>query len=136
VADLSLDANQAQRRRSAALIVAMSALAVGGAVARWPRGGEAPAPCPHPALRDGMLACDGEGEPPGARAWLAGGKLDVNRATRGELEQIPGVGPSLAGAIVEARGARGPFSTLEELDDVPGIGPKTLEKLRSVLDVR
>lgn len=98
--------------------------------------GDALAPCPAPALRGGLLVCDGDGAPAGARAWLAGGKLDVNAATARELEEIPGVGPSLARSIVEARTARGRFSSLEELDEVSGIGPKTLAKLSAVLEVR
>lgn len=130
------DANAVQRRRSAALVVAMTTLALAGVAARHAGAGTPPAPCPAPALRGGVLVCDGRGEPAGARGWLAGGKLDVNQATARELEQIPGVGPSLAKKIIDARAARGRFATLEELDEVPGIGPKTLEKLRGVLDVR
>lgn len=86
-------------------------------------------------MRDGVLVCDGQGAPAGARAWLVGERLDVNRASTRELEAIPGVGPALAGAIVEARAARGGFTTWEELDDVPGVGPKTHQKLAAWLRV-
>lgn len=125
-----------QRRRSAALAVLMCALAVVGALSRVPLGGRPLAVCAQPALWDGVLVCDGNGAPAGARAWLAGQKLDVNRATEKELEQIPGVGPSLAHAILAVRTERGRFAHLSELDDVPGVGPKTLTKLSGFLEVR
>lgn len=72
----------------------------------------------------------------GARAWLVGHKLNANEAKASELEAIPGVGPSMARAIVAARTERGRFSSLDDLDSVRGIGPKTLEVLRAFLEVR
>ena len=82
-----------------------------------------------------MLVCDGRGQPPGARAWLVGQKLDVNRARRHELELVPGIGPSLARAILDTRTARGAFASTDALDDVPGVGPKTLAKLARFVTV-
>ena len=61
--------------------------------------------------------------------------LDVNAADRTELLQIPGVGPTLADAILTHRSTFGPFQSLDELDGVPGIGGKTLDKLRNWLVV-
>ncbi len=61
--------------------------------------------------------------------------LDVNAADRVELLQIPGVGPTLADAILAHRSTFGPFQSLDELDGVPGIGGKTLDKLRQWLVV-
>ena len=97
--------------------------------------GVPPAPCERPARRDGLLVCDGQGAPARARAWLAGRKLDVNEASQLDLEAIPGVGPSLARAIVQARGA-GRFASLDELDAVPGIGAKTLARLTRFIELR
>jgi competence protein ComEA len=56
-------------------------------------------------------------------------RIDLNRATRAELLQLPGVGESLAGRIEERRQQR-PFGRVEELIEVPGIGVTTLERLR------
>lgn len=56
--------------------------------------------------------------------------LNVNTADRVELLQVPGVGPSLADAILSHRNTFGPFNSLDELDGVKGIGGKTLDKLR------
>jgi competence ComEA-like helix-hairpin-helix protein len=55
--------------------------------------------------------------------------IDVNRATVAELQKLPGIGPTLAGRIVEKRQQR-PFAGVEELRKVKGIGPKTYEALR------
>ena len=62
-----------------------------------------------------------------------GGRVDLNAASAEELESLPGIGPSLAGAIVAYREANGPFAGVDDLDDVPGIGPKTLENIRPLV---
>jgi competence protein ComEA len=54
----------------------------------------------------------------------------VNTASAAELELLPGIGPALAGRIIEHRQANGPFRAVEDLTKVRGIGPKTLDKLR------
>jgi competence protein ComEA len=51
--------------------------------------------------------------------------IDPNLADAATLETLPGIGPSRALAIVEARG-RQPFRRIEDLERVPGIGPRTL----------
>lgn len=56
------------------------------------------------------------------RTWRT--EVNVNSASRGELEEIPGVGPSLAAAIVEER-EKGAFQDIDDLASrVPGIGEK------------
>jgi competence protein ComEA len=123
------------------LAVVVAVIGVVGVIARLPGAGALPAPCDHSALRDGVIVC-GAGDPVegGAeldgRAWLFGRKLDVNRASAGDLERISGVGPSLAARIVEERTRRGRFASLDELDDVDGVGPKLLAKLALVVEVR
>jgi len=64
------------------------------------------------------------------------GPLDLNTATASQLETVPGIGPALAGRIVEYRKQHGPFKTYEELDRVSGIGKATLEKFRPYLYVK
>lgn len=61
--------------------------------------------------------------------------LDLNRASRDELERLPGIGPGLAGRIVEARERRGPFSSVDDLRRVRGIGRSTLERVRPRLAI-
>jgi competence protein ComEA len=61
--------------------------------------------------------------------------VNLNTATAGELEALPGIGAKKAEAIVEARKARGGFKSVDELVDVRGIGPAQMEKLRPHLRV-
>ncbi len=58
-----------------------------------------------------------------------GHKVDINRATRDELEALPGIGPVLAGRILEYRERHGPFRSLDDLLKVKGIGPKTVARI-------
>jgi competence ComEA-like helix-hairpin-helix protein len=60
--------------------------------------------------------------------------IDVNRATADELQQLPGVGPTLSARIIQARQQR-PFRLVDDLRHVKGIGPKTLESLRPYVKV-
>ncbi|WP_010094124.1 helix-hairpin-helix domain-containing protein [Ornithinibacillus scapharcae] len=56
-------------------------------------------------------------------------KLRINHATVDEIQQLPGIGPSKAKAIVEYRDEHGYFNKVEDLLEVSGIGEKTLEAL-------
>ncbi len=57
----------------------------------------------------------------------------INTATADELEELPGVGPSLAAAIIAQRETAGPFTSLDDVDAVDGIGPRMLETLGPLL---
>jgi competence protein ComEA len=61
--------------------------------------------------------------------------IDPNRATAGELQKLPGIGPAIAERIVAYRSTHGPFRTLEEICEVKGIGPRILERIRPYLVV-
>jgi competence ComEA-like helix-hairpin-helix protein len=69
-----------------------------------------------------------------AAARLAAWQLpvDVNHATLDELASLDGVGPRLAGRIVDAR----PFSSVDDLARVSGIGGHRVDHLRERLTVR
>jgi competence protein ComEA len=77
----------------------------------------------------------GESVPPTVVADAPAGPLDLNTATAAQLDQLPGVGPSLAAAIVRARERQGPFASVDGLLDVPGIGPAKLDALRDLVRV-
>ena len=61
--------------------------------------------------------------------------LDLNRATNGELAQLPGIGEELARRIVEYREANGPFESVEELMEVSGIGEGKFAGLEGCITV-
>jgi len=61
--------------------------------------------------------------------------VDLNHADRAELEQVPGIGPSLAKEIADDRQKRGRFKSVEELRRVKGVGPATLDKVRPFLSI-
>ena len=61
--------------------------------------------------------------------------ININTATRAELQSLSGIGPVLSQRIIDYREKHGPFKTIEELDDVYGIGPKRLEAMRDRVTV-
>lgn len=61
---------------------------------------------------------------------LALAAVDINTADAATLEQVKGIGPAKAAAIVDYRKANGPFKSVDDLVNVPGIGEKTVEQLR------
>jgi competence protein ComEA len=67
--------------------------------------------------------------PPADDAHRPDGTLDLNRATAADLEELPGVGPVLAGRILDWREAHGPFTAVGQLREVAGIGEKTFQSL-------
>jgi competence protein ComEA len=78
------------------------------------------------------------GESPAAAATVPGptaspdvpAAVDINTADALALEQIPGIGPVRAQAIIEYRTQIGSFDSIDELLEVTGIGPATLESMR------
>lgn len=65
----------------------------------------------------------------------AAGPLDLNRATAGDLETLPGIGPATAAAIVDDRERNGPFASVDDLDRVAGIGPAKLAAISDLVTV-
>lgn len=60
-------------------------------------------------------------------------KINVNRASATELDALPGIGPTLAGRIVDYRSANGPFVSVNDLGKVSGIGPRLLANISSLV---
>lgn len=60
--------------------------------------------------------------------------VSLNRASREELEKLPGIGPALAARIVEHRERFGPFRRAEHLMLVRGISERRFREIRPYLD--
>ncbi|QGS68904.1 ComEA family DNA-binding protein [Oceanobacillus sp. 143] len=63
------------------------------------------------------------------------GKVRINYATQEEIENLNGIGPSKAQAIIAHRDEHGFFQTVEDLLEVSGIGEKTLENMKDSIQV-
>ncbi len=83
-----------------------------------PRQGEA-----APPLQNGLV--------PGA----ATEKININTASVEELDQLPGIGPAMAKAIIDYRTKNGPFKRIEDVNAVKGIGDALFEKLKDQITV-
>jgi competence protein ComEA len=72
---------------------------------------------------------------PDAPEGSATGLVNINTADSETLQTLPGIGPALAGRIIDYRDEHGPFVTVDDLTAVKGIGEATLEKLRPLITV-
>ena len=61
--------------------------------------------------------------------------VNINTASKKELDALPGIGEVLAQRIIDYRQAHGKFQHLEELTNVSGIGQKRLEALLDYVTV-
>lgn len=61
---------------------------------------------------------------------LALAAVNLNTATKQELESLQGIGPAKAQAIIDYRTKNGGFKTIDDLKNVSGIGEKTFDKLK------
>ena len=61
--------------------------------------------------------------------------LDLNAATVDQLDELPGVGPVTAAAIIAWREQNGRFASVDQLGEVDGIGPARLDRLRELVRV-
>ncbi|MET0143976.1 MAG: helix-hairpin-helix domain-containing protein [Ilumatobacteraceae bacterium] len=77
----------------------------------------------------------GPDPPPGAGTTSPVGPIDLNRATAAELDDLPGIGPATAQAIVDHRSTNGPFASVDDLEAVRGIGPAKLDAIRGLVAV-
>ena len=69
-------------------------------------------------------------------AWsLALAAVNINTATKEELDALPGIGPVKAQAIIDYRNANGPFKTPEDIMKVKGIKEGEFSKIRGQIAV-
>jgi len=81
----------------------------------------------------------GEAAPPsppdGSAPDAATAMININTASVEELDKLPGIGPSIAKAIIDYRTKNGPFKQIEDINDVKGIGDALFEKIKDQITV-
>ena len=77
----------------------------------------------------GVGGAAGAGGIGGATSSASSQQININLASVVELEQLPGVGPATAKAIVAYREKFGAFLKVEDLLKVRGIGPAKLSEI-------
>ncbi len=93
---------------------------------------------PAPGVDPGAVTGGAGGSPEGGATGSsggAGGPVNLNTATADALDELPGVGPATAAAIVRDREQHGPFRSVGDLERVRGIGPAKLEQLHDLVTV-
>jgi len=58
--------------------------------------------------------------------------LNINTATKEQLDALPGIGPSTAQAIIDGR----PYAKTEDLLKVKGIDPNIFTQIKDLITVR
>ena len=76
------------------------------------------------------------GEMSAAARLALGLRIDLNRASEGDLSLVPGIGERMASQIMQLRLEKGAFRDLSDLTAVPGIKEKKLNSLKDYMMVR
>ncbi len=63
------------------------------------------------------------------------GKVNINTATKEELDTLPGVGESTANKIISYREENGKFKSIEEIKEVSGIGDSKFEQIKDLIEI-
>ena len=62
-------------------------------------------------------------------------KININTATKTDLETLPGIGESTALKIIEYRKKKGKFKLIEDIKQVNGIGENKFNKINELITV-
>ncbi len=67
---------------------------------------------------------------------LSSSIVNINTASQTELEELPGIGPSISSRIIEYRNQKGNFKKIEDVKNVTGIGDSKFEKIKDLIKVK
>jgi competence protein ComEA len=62
---------------------------------------------------------------------VSSGPININRATLRQLDGLDGIGPVIAGRIIDYRKKNGSFLTIDDLQKVSGIGAAKFAQIKS-----
>ena len=62
-------------------------------------------------------------------------KVNINTASKEELDTLPGIGESTANKIINYRKENGKFKTIEEIKEVSGIGDSKYEQIKNLIEI-
>ena len=62
--------------------------------------------------------------------------ININTANDTELEELPGIGASIAGRIIEYKNQNGKFKNIEDIKNVTGIGDSKYDKIKDLIKVK
>lgn len=72
---------------------------------------------------------------PGLSIGGSGLLVNINSATQTELENLPGIGPTLAKRIIDYRNQYGFFDSVDSIKEVPGFGEAVFEQIKDLITV-
>jgi competence protein ComEA len=120
-------------RRADLSAVNLAATVEDGQQIRVPRIGERPAVGASAGTSASGSSASGASAAGGGGGSAGAAKLSLASATVEQLDQLDGIGPTLAKRIVQFREEKGGFRSVEQLRDVEGIGEKRFAALREAV---
>ena len=62
--------------------------------------------------------------------------ININKANEKELQELNGIGESLASSIIKYREDNGKFKNIEDLKNVPGIGESKFSNIKEKINIK
>lgn len=77
----------------------------------------------------------GVAAPANANTGSSGDKVNINTASKEELDKLPGIGPAIAERIIEYRTNIEPFRDIADIKKVPGIGEAKYNQFKNKISL-